>query len=164
MTIRNEAVQILIHRILGQWLFNPPNVAGWPGGTSWIDSSSLMLRLRIPVLIKDDGTLNLKPKGNDDVEMGRKETIGVVTGKNVKPKKSGGGYQIVAQIDWAKFALSLGKLKQETIFEKLESLILQVPLQANVKSEVAKKNPQHEDSDTSVLTIALMGTPEYQLC
>lgn len=163
MTIRNEQVQVLIHRILGQWLFNPPNVAGWPGGTAWIDSSSLMLRLRIPALIKDDGTLNLKPKGNDDIEMGRKETIEVAAGKNGKPKKPGSGYQIVAQIDWPKFEQALGKIKQEALFDQLESLILQVPLQTGVKSEVEKKSRQNKDSYTRALTIALMGTPEYQL-
>ena len=36
-----------INRILlsmGQVLFDPPNVAGWPGGTAWIDSTSLLER------------------------------------------------------------------------------------------------------------------------
>ncbi|MFQ5642601.1 MAG: DUF1800 family protein, partial [Thiogranum sp.] len=31
-------------RLLGQDLFNPPNVKGWPGGTAWIDSASLLDR------------------------------------------------------------------------------------------------------------------------
>ena len=30
---------------MGQALFSPPNVAGWPGGTSWINSSALLTRL-----------------------------------------------------------------------------------------------------------------------
>ncbi len=30
---------------MGQALFYPPNVAGWPGGTSWINSSTLLTRL-----------------------------------------------------------------------------------------------------------------------
>ena len=30
---------------MGQVLFYPPNVAGWPGGTSWINSSTLLNRL-----------------------------------------------------------------------------------------------------------------------
>lgn len=29
---------------LGQNLFTPPNVKGWPGGTAWIDSSTLLAR------------------------------------------------------------------------------------------------------------------------
>ncbi len=31
-------------RLLGQDLFNPPNVKGWPGGTAWIDSATLLNR------------------------------------------------------------------------------------------------------------------------
>jgi uncharacterized protein (DUF1800 family) len=30
---------------MGQVLFYPPNVAGWPGGTSWVNSSTLLTRL-----------------------------------------------------------------------------------------------------------------------
>ena len=30
---------------MGQILFYPPNVAGWPGGTSWINSSTLLARI-----------------------------------------------------------------------------------------------------------------------
>jgi hypothetical protein len=30
---------------MGQALFNPPNVAGWPGGAQWINSSSWMERV-----------------------------------------------------------------------------------------------------------------------
>lgn len=31
-------------RLLGQDLFNPPNVKGWQGGTAWIDSATLLNR------------------------------------------------------------------------------------------------------------------------
>jgi uncharacterized protein (DUF1800 family) len=34
-------------RQLGQDLFNPPNVRGWPGGISWITSQSLLVRERL---------------------------------------------------------------------------------------------------------------------
>ncbi len=33
--------------ILGQELFEPPNVAGWPGGSDWITTSTLVSRYRI---------------------------------------------------------------------------------------------------------------------
>lgn len=33
-----------VTRNLGQDLFNPPNVKGWPGGEAWIDSDSLLRR------------------------------------------------------------------------------------------------------------------------
>jgi uncharacterized protein (DUF1800 family) len=32
---------------LGEPLFNPPNVKGWPGGNAWITASSLLLRQQL---------------------------------------------------------------------------------------------------------------------
>lgn len=48
-------------RGLGQDLFDPPNVKGWPGGTAWITSTTLLLRRQILERIvrgkeMDDGT------------------------------------------------------------------------------------------------------------
>ena len=73
MQFEDERVQLLLQNALGQILFYPPNVAGWQGGEAWIDSSTLMLRLRIPQLIKDDDTVYVTPKPDDDVQMGMNE-------------------------------------------------------------------------------------------
>ncbi|MEM6724738.1 MAG: DUF1800 family protein, partial [Bacteroidota bacterium] len=40
-----------LQKILGQFPFEPPNVAGWPDGKSWINNQTLMLRLNIPLAI-----------------------------------------------------------------------------------------------------------------
>ena len=71
MDFEQEEVQLLYQRLLGQVLFYPPNVAGWPGGKNWIDSSSLMYRLRLPRVLHDDDNFNVKPKDDDDVMMGQ---------------------------------------------------------------------------------------------
>jgi hypothetical protein len=42
-TVRERDL-IPILRVLGQEILNPPNVAGWPGGTSWINPSTLLSR------------------------------------------------------------------------------------------------------------------------
>ncbi len=47
---------IYLQRVLGQVLFKPPNVAGWPGGRHWIDNATLMARLNLPsVMILGSG-------------------------------------------------------------------------------------------------------------
>jgi uncharacterized protein (DUF1800 family) len=46
---------------LGQELFNPPTVKGWPGGTSWVSASTLSLRYRLGESLVD-GEL---PSGTD---------------------------------------------------------------------------------------------------
>jgi uncharacterized protein (DUF1800 family) len=71
MDFENAEVQLLYQRLLGQVLFYPPNVAGWPGGKNWIDSSSLMFRLRIPQLLSIGEVINARPKDDDDVMMGQ---------------------------------------------------------------------------------------------
>ncbi|MFT4061161.1 MAG: DUF1800 domain-containing protein [Edaphocola sp.] len=164
ISVKNEDVFIVLQRLLGQWLFNPPNVAGWPGGTAWIDSSSLMLRLRIPNLIKEEAPIDLKPKQNDDIQMGKKEMLDV--GKGNKPQKTGKGYQILATIDWAAYTKALKKDKDipET-FEGMKKLLLQTT-DAYVTEE--SMGPLLKDTQPEKylenLTIALMATPEYQLC
>ncbi|WP_118976287.1 DUF1800 domain-containing protein [Taibaiella koreensis] len=162
MTLRNEEVQVLLQRLLGQWLFNPPNVAGWPGGTAWIDSSSLMLRLRIPGLIRGDETISIKPKGNDDVQMGGKELLPAGGGKT---KKAGGSYQMLAHIDWTVLDKALDETNREVLYNKLEALLLQTPPGSADKDAVMKLVDQTTDETyLQTLVIALMSTPEYQLC
>ncbi len=73
MKLENEEALLLLQRLLGQILFYPPNVAGWPGGKTWIDSSTLMMRMRIPQLINDRDEFNIKPKADDDQMMGRND-------------------------------------------------------------------------------------------
>jgi uncharacterized protein (DUF1800 family) len=163
MTIQNEEVQILIQRLLGQWLFNPPNVAGWPGGKAWIDSSSLMLRLAIPALIKNDIAIDLKPKSNDDVQMGRKETFDV--GANNKKKKPGSPYQILTTIDWQAFQKTLNEKETNELLQKLKMILIQAS-NSNLSDAAILSNTKNTDPITflETATIALMSTPEYQLC
>lgn len=165
INIQNEEVQVLLQRLLGQWLFNPPNVAGWPGGTAWIDSSSLMLRLRIPTLIKNEETLSIKPKGDDDVQMGKKEMLETGSAAQPKAKKPGGGYQITAHIDWAKLEQALDNVKQEDLYPALEQLILQTPA-GSADRDALMKLVQQDSRSAYIrsLALALMSTPEYQLC
>jgi len=38
---------------MGQELFNPPNVKGWPGGRDWISSGTLAVRYHLPEALFD---------------------------------------------------------------------------------------------------------------
>ncbi|MEM6831301.1 MAG: DUF1800 domain-containing protein [Bacteroidota bacterium] len=51
VAITDEQSLLFLQKTLGQTLFDPPNVAGWPDGKGWIDSASLMFRLRLPELV-----------------------------------------------------------------------------------------------------------------
>ena len=68
VTYQKPQVLIQLQSSLGQYLFNPPNVAGWPGGKNWIDSSSLMLRMKIPSLVLNDGVIDFSGKADPEDE------------------------------------------------------------------------------------------------
>ncbi|MDX2046425.1 MAG: DUF1800 domain-containing protein [Chitinophagaceae bacterium] len=86
MEFEKEEIQLLYQKLLGQVLFYPPNVAGWPGGKNWIDSSSLMYRLRLLQLLKDDDSFNATPKSDDDVMMGQMDMEAGLSKEQIEEK------------------------------------------------------------------------------
>ncbi|WP_027377682.1 DUF1800 domain-containing protein [Kaistella palustris] len=133
---------IVYQKLLGQMLLYPPNVAGWPSGKSWIDSSTLMVRLQMPQIWSGLRPLELEPKSDDDIEMGMKTAIN--SAKNFKNPN--------ITIDWNLV---------ESVFKNrnIEELLLQ-------KSASLSKDTVQKFSDSSVKQeiINVMSTPEYQLC
>jgi uncharacterized protein (DUF1800 family) len=62
MQFDNYSGILFIQRALGQTLFNPPNVAGWPGGQNWIDNATLMMRLSIAAFVLNSASFQFQPK------------------------------------------------------------------------------------------------------
>lgn len=147
---------------MGQVLFYPPNVAGWPGGKNWIDSSSLMLRLRIPQLIKDDDTFELSTKTDDDQQMGMKDNYKKKAGMNSMAKS---GFQVRANVDWEKYAKQFDGVSREHLYDVLEAVVLQTkPGSVNENAVKGIVDSSTRENYIKTTTIALMSTPEYQLC
>lgn len=165
MEIENDDVQLLLQRLLGQLLFYPPNVAGWPGGKNWIDSSSLMLRLRIPQMIYVSEELHMKPKDDDDQMMGRMDAT---TARKIDNKKAKGnmktGGQIIGSIDWNLYLKKFEGVPREKLLAELSSILLQTP--GGVDEETIKKftDSSSREKFIKTATIQVMSTPEYQLC
>jgi len=158
MTIQNEEVQLVLQRLLGQVLFYPPNVAGWPGGKNWIDSSSLMIRLRIPQLIYAADELNMTPKDDDDQMMGMKTPV-------MQAKKGKlSGQTIVAAINWGAYTKNFNKVPDEQLVSSVAKMLLLTP--PSGKEAVVRQyaNASNREEAIRLATIQWMGTPEYQLC
>jgi len=157
MKLENPEVQLLLQRLLGQLLFYPPNVAGWPGGKNWIDSSSLMLRLRLPQLLYSTDELAMKPKDDDDQMMGMKD-------QRMKGLGKAGGQLINVDIDWTSYIKKFESVPRERLLREISGRLLQVP--QNVSDDVIKKyaNQGTREAFIKTATIKLMSTPEYQLC
>ena len=161
MQLENESIQILLQRALGQILFYPPNVAGWPGGKTWIDSSTLMLRLRMPQLIKDDDTVYITPKQDDDVQMGMQNNDEPNDKKNFRSD----GFKITANIDWNKYVRQFDQVNDKDLYDAIEAVVLQTN-KGSVSKSLIESNVQGKNKEEYIksATISLMSTPEYQLC
>ncbi len=164
MKLENEEALMLLQRVLGQLLFYPPNVAGWAGGKAWIDSSSLMMRMRIPQMLNDQDEMNVKPKDDDDTMMGRKND------KNEDAKQKGNkqlgrlGKPILVNIDWTKYVKNFESVQRENLLEGLNKTLLLT--KKNVGAELIKKFSDESGRENFIksATIQIMSTPEYQLC
>jgi uncharacterized protein (DUF1800 family) len=164
MQIDNEEVQILIERVLGQVLFYPPNVAGWPGGTTWIDSSTLMFRLRLPQVFRDSGDLDTKPKDDDDQMMGIRDSEDTVVRKNGQ-RKNKEGRVISVSIDWDPYFKLFDHLQPgDQLTGSISALLLQTP--KGIDPSWLNKYMDRGSRETQIksTTIDLMSTPEYQMC
>lgn len=169
MELSNPQVQLLFQKVLGQILFYPPNVAGWPGGRSWIDSSSLMFRLRIPQLIKDNENLSINTKADDDQQMGmmeggepmKRQERRVFGGKQIQ----GNGQRIIANIDWPLYLQVYQEIPRENLIDVMATMLLQTPDGAIKKDTLAAvANASSREDYIKSVSVALMATPEYQLC
>lgn len=153
MELDKPEVQLLFQRALGQILFYPPNVAGWPGGKNWIDSSALMLRMRIPQILTDADDFVVKPKDDDDTMMG-------MEGVDIKPKAR----QVNATVDWDAVTNVFDKTPRENLMQKISEIVLQTPTKISVA--ILDKYVEKDARDNYIKTtvVELMSTPEYQLC
>ncbi len=144
--------QILLQRALGQVLFYPPNVAGWPGGRNWIDSSALMLRLRLPHIIAAQTELDIRPKADDDQMMGQ-------PAQGRLQKKLG------VQVDWRPLLGLFAAVPDTEIATQLARWLWQMP-EARPPLEVLARHtdPEPRDEFLQSTALQLMATPEYQLC
>lgn len=153
MEIENDEIQLLFQRTLGQILFYPPNVAGWPGGKNWIDSSSLMLRLRLPQILTNADEFVVKPKDDDDTQMGME---GAET-KNI-------ARQIKSSVDWNAVTKVFESTPRENLMASIAGVVLQT--KSKVRGTLLEKYVDKNARDAYIKTtmIEMMSTPEYQLC
>ena len=169
MKLENEEALMLLQKVLGQLLFYPPNVAGWPGGKNWIDSSSLMMRMRIPKLINDVDEMNVSAKNDDDTMMGMKDddaqmnTLKKGGGKNAK-RYGGGRQQINANVDWSLYVKNYESVPRENLAETISKILLQV--KSSVSMDLIKQFSDQTGRENFIktATLQIMCTPEYQLC
>ena len=132
-----------LQKMMGQILLYPVNVSGWKGDRYWIDSNSLMFRLKLPSLLLNNANISLKPKGEfeDNFSNFYKQ-------KNQKFKVS----------DQAR---SYFESHYSKISKKELKAILVLPKLDKDTKEMLKI---YQDENEFQYCIQLMSVPEYQLC
>lgn len=134
-----------LQKMMGQVLLYPENVAGWKGDRNWIDSNTLMFRMKLPSLLLNNAVINLEEKGafEDSFE------------EYYKQQKNKKQFLKITQ-NWEQFENEYGQLKSE----KLKNLIVIPPLDKDTKEFISNL----EIKSNKDYCIQLMSIPEYQLC
>lgn len=160
LELDNDLSQLLFQKVLGQVLFYPPNVAGWAGGKSWIDSSTLMVRLQIPQVLTSKESISIRAKNDDDVNMGQVMEEQVRIKKNKMYAERGDA----ADIEWDVVVKIFEQVPREQLAAKVPATLLQTA--SRVNNSVLEKYLNKESRAIFIKSavINLMSTPEYQVC
>ncbi|AQG81884.1 DUF1800 domain-containing protein [Spirosoma montaniterrae] len=151
ITFDQPQPQIFVQRTLGQLLFYPPNVAGWPGGKNWIDSSSLLFRMQLPNYVLKAADVNIRPKEDGDV--------------NTQSLARKGGQTFRTTVNWTDFEKPFAQTPDAALPDALAAVLLPFPLRPEQKTLVQNqlKSAQTHAARIHALTTAIMSLPEYQL-
>ena len=152
-TFDNDEFVLASQVLLGQTLFMPPNVAGWKGGKDWIDSSTLMFRLRLPLMIFKDYPFeyNIKP----DLES---------RDSDMMDRRSSKFEKLKITADWESLYLVFSKISIKDLPQKVVDAFIQAPdetIDKNMLSDFAKASKNNDRIKN--LVIHVMSLPEFQL-
>ncbi|CAH8287746.1 uncharacterized protein (DUF1800 family) [Mariniflexile fucanivorans] len=143
----NNPKQLLyLQKLLGQTLLDPPNVAGWKGGRSWIDSNTIVLRLKLPSLLLNNAYISKAKEGETD------KTADLQ--KAVFKKKFGKRFSTSA--NWGYFNSQF----KDVAISDMENYLLVSHMNESASkylNSLAKVSKQE-------YCVQLMSLPEYQMC
>ena len=136
---------LLVQKLLGQVLISPPNVAGWQTGRNWIDSNTIVTRLRLPSVLLNNAEIAYSEKGDEETMI-----------NNFKKRKLRRNAFIKVTADWDFFEENY---KNESNNELVHQIITSKVNKGT--SEMLERNQQLSKRD---FVVQLMSLPEYQLC
>ena len=156
---------------MGQELFNPPNVKGWPGGRDWISSGTLAVRYHLPEALFD----GKEPAGFEPIatdrnfalptdEKARKELIARLQefDKKRREERKKDGFKVV--FDAAKACGGKAPEKPEELVDTLLVRLLVVAPRPDTRATLLDAVKQVEPAERVKLACRLIiTTPEYQL-
>jgi hypothetical protein len=147
---------IVFQRMLGQELFLPPNVAGWPGGKTWLRGSALNLRLQLPQSIyteKRPEVLQLtKNEQDDEMNAMMAGDRGQKDNKNVYP-------------NWSSFIKNFELKQKHELVSAIARYLLPYPLEPSQEKLISDAVTASTETDyIKQAAMLIMKMPEFQLC
>ncbi|MCW5520731.1 DUF1800 domain-containing protein [Aureitalea sp. L0-47] len=129
--------QLFVQRLLGQSLLEPPNVAGWPGGRSWINSHTLMIRMKLASVFLGNGMI---PSESFQYKAAQGRTF---------------GDRLKVSSDWSSFSNEYGGLEFEGLAEAICA--------PELKGGTAQMFKEVDGFSKREISMQLMSLPEFQL-
>ncbi len=157
---------------MGQMLLNSPNVAGWPGGKNWIDTSSLMFRMKLPEVLFKSSEIEFSykdmpdEKNMDEVSM-KDEDANMQKQKKSKNDNKEMKYfkQVRTNINLNDYFTTFGRYDKEELVNNLSEFVLQKDINTNTKKlALTYSDISSKENFIESLIMRLMSLPEYQLC
>ncbi len=139
-----------IQKQLGQVLFQAPNVAGWNWGRSWIDSSTLPLRMQLPSMMFDAYDLR---------------SSGIAREQRIAPALQRQAIKYRSKANWQQFANQFSAEQSSKLPRALAKTLLQSE-QDKVDIALIEKYRTGNSLVDQVksMSIGIMSLPEFQLC
>ncbi len=165
VTFGEKKAPLLFQRLMDQVLFYPPNVGGWPGGRSWIDSATLVFRLRLPQIVYTAGLISNKPKAMPDELMGEETSDASGTGNQMMDaylKRY--ARKVRTTVDWKTYEAAYNTAADADLPRAVSDRLLAHAV--NPQIELLRHYAESGSRTVRIrmLSIAVMSQPEYQLC
>ncbi len=155
-TFTDNQSAIFIQRALGQLLLNPPNVAGWKGGKSWIDSSSLLFRMQLPQIIYYDKDIHFEPKEMTPESKQEFKMTEMMVKKWASKKLN-------AQSNWSTIYDFFSHSNQLEV--DISNILMATKINAStIKLLKSYSDYTHHETAVKSIFVNVLSLPEYQLC
>lgn len=141
----------ILENTMRQVLFFPPNVAGWPVGRGWIDSSMLMFRLKLPSALLNAGIIDMddsRDASMDDPDMK------IIMRQSEKIKQ-----RFNTTVNWEIFNQTFANKNIGAMKIELWNYLLQQPLDESRFQNIFDSN----DDTPKAIALKLISLPEFQL-
>ncbi|MEP7170095.1 MAG: DUF1800 domain-containing protein, partial [Bacteroidota bacterium] len=154
---------LFYERILGQVLFQPPNVSGWTGGKNWIDNSTLMARLTLAKRFLKGEIMDMQPKEEYDMQL--MDPNKTEENKKINKRAYTENLKMLPLFDLTGLLNAISKVQDNKINDSLISLFIQSDSKKIDKDLFNQYNDiQDKTQRIKNIVVHVMSLPEYQLC